>query len=366
VERPETSSRKRTAVVAGFAAWLRDSLSLRSTPTVVDHGQSTTGFSSDTFLLDLRWADGANEEHREVVLRLPPPVDSYPLFPSYRLDRQAAAMQLVGERSSAPVPEVLWVEEDPSALGTPFFVMDRRSGQVAPDMPPYTWGSWVTQLPHDTLHRMSEAAIDVLATVHSIEVTREVHQALTDFDHTAPALTSHLEALRSFYAWAAAGRSYPTVDRCFDQVEAAMPSLDGPNRVCWGDARMGNLLWDDAELTAVLDWEMVTIGPPELDVAWMLWFAEYFQGSAERQALPGAPGLLAATPSMARYEAVTGHRLRRMDWFLALTALHQVLIAIRTSTRAVAFGQMVAGDDHEALLHPLPDLVERLEALDEN
>ena len=43
-----------------------------------------------------------------------------------------------------PIPAVRFVEEGPTALGSPFFVMDRVDGRVPPDVMPYTLDSWVT------------------------------------------------------------------------------------------------------------------------------------------------------------------------------------------------------------------------------
>ena len=40
--------------------------------------------------------------------------------------------------------------------------------------------------------------------------------------------------------------------------------------LCWGDARPGNLMYRNDEVVAVLDWDMVHIGPPESDLAWFL------------------------------------------------------------------------------------------------
>ena len=38
----------------------------------------------------------------------------------------------------------------------------------------------------------------------------------------------------------------------------------------WGDARVGNILYRDFAPIAVLDWEMATVGPREVDLAWMI------------------------------------------------------------------------------------------------
>src|SRR5438067_12564039 len=59
-------------------------------------GPAGAGNSSDTMLFD------ANGE--SFLLRLAPSATSFPLFPQYDLARQAAAIHLVRNRSSVPVP----------------------------------------------------------------------------------------------------------------------------------------------------------------------------------------------------------------------------------------------------------------------
>ena len=41
-----------------------------------------------------------------------------------------------------------------------------------------------------------------------------------------------------------------------------------PNKLCWGDSRLGNVLYQDYKATALLDWEMSSIGDPVSDLAW--------------------------------------------------------------------------------------------------
>ena len=49
------------------------------------------------------------------------------------------------------------------------------------------------------------------------------------------------------------------------------PATEPPASLCWGDARIGNMLFhDDRSVASVLDWEMATIGPAEMDLAWYL------------------------------------------------------------------------------------------------
>ena len=70
--------------------------------------------------------------------------------------------------------------------------------------------------------------------------------------------------------------------------------------LAWGDSRIGNVLYQDFRPVAVLDWEMATVGPRELDVAWIIFAHMVFQ---ELAGLAGLPGL----PDVMREEDVRGH-----------------------------------------------------------
>ena len=48
----------------------------------------------------------------------------------------------------------------------------------------------------------------------------------------------------------------------------------------WGDARVGNILYRDFAPIAVLDWEMATVGPREVDLAWMIFLHAFFHDMA--------------------------------------------------------------------------------------
>lgn len=71
-----------------------------------------------------------------------------------------------------------------------------------------------------------------------------------------------------------------------DKVAAAEPVL------VWGDSRIGNVLYRDFSPVAVLDWEMATIEPRELDIAWISYAHIVFQELAGRAGLPGMPDFL--------------------------------------------------------------------------
>ena len=79
----------------------------------------------------------------------------------------------------------------------------------------------------------------------------------------------------------------------------------------WGDSRLANVLFRDAEPVAVLDWEAVALGPRELDLGWLIFFHDYFQRIARQAtATPGFPTSCGAPTSNAAYADATGHEPR--------------------------------------------------------
>ena len=90
------------------------------------------GMSSISLLFDATW----NGATHELVVRMPPDSGAFPVFPSYDLRMQFDVMSAVAANSDVPVPELLWIEEDPSALGAPFVVMRGVPGGVPTDNRP--------------------------------------------------------------------------------------------------------------------------------------------------------------------------------------------------------------------------------------
>jgi aminoglycoside phosphotransferase (APT) family kinase protein len=81
-----------------------------------------------------------------------------------------------------------------------------------------------------------------------------------------------------------------------------------PRRVtlCWGDARLGNLIIRGAEVVGVLDWEMALLGDPESDLLWFLlmdWALSEGHFVAPSKRLEGLPG---REETFARYRRATG------------------------------------------------------------
>ena len=110
----------------------------------------------------------------------------------------------------------------------------------------------------------------------------------------------------------------------------------------WGDARVGNVLYRDFQPVAVLDWEMVTLGPRELDVAWMIFAHMVFQELAGLATLPGLPDVMREEDVRATYSGSPGSnsatcmvlRLLRGDVGLRVHAHRRATSALRRDREA--------------------------------
>lgn len=285
----------------------------------------------------------------EYVLRLPPPADAFPLFPTYELHRQVAAMRLVSERTRVPIPRIVWFEPSGAFFGAPCFVMERVAGRAAPDMPPYTLEGWLLETTIAQRAQMERGVVDGLAAIHDLDAEPG---ELEPFDLDAPgdtALQRHFAHQRAYYDWIRGDDRIDLIDRMLAALEAQLPA-DEAAGLTWGDARLGNVLFRESEPVAFLDWEAAARGPRELDLGWLLYFADYYQRIAVRAGRSGLPDLLRPSAVVDRYVTITGHTPQNMEWHLAYAALRQALTSIRVTLRAVHFGERPPPTDPNDLI----------------
>jgi aminoglycoside phosphotransferase (APT) family kinase protein len=308
------------------------------------------GMSSETLLFDASW--GGSQQQR-FVARLRPAADAFPVFPTYDLERQVRVMRLVGERSAAPVPRVRWYEPDDAPVGAEFFVMDRVEGQVPPDVMPYVFdGSWVSDATPEQRAQLQARSVDLLAAIHGVEATPEETAFLDTVASGSTPLRRHFEQERAYYDWVRGDVRLPVIERAFDWLEAHWPeeAEAAGNVVCWGDARIGNVLYQDFEPQAVLDWEMATLAPRELDVGWFIFLHRFFDDIAADFGMAGLPDFLQRDAVAAQYAERTGHEPRDLDWFITYAATRHGSIMARTMGRRVHFGEAEMPDDPEEMV----------------
>jgi aminoglycoside phosphotransferase (APT) family kinase protein len=356
-ERPQVSTRDAGDLRARLDAWLAGRPEVGARPSIDSFERpETNGMSSETLLFDASWEapdDPGTRVTRRLVARLCPDTSAYPVFPTYDMAKQARVMQLVRDRTEAPVPVVRWNEPSADPLGAPFFVMDRVEGIVPPDVMPYTFdGSWVTDAAPEQRACLQSHAVATLAAIHGVAAgTPETRFLELDAPGDTP-LRRHFANERAYYEWVRQGHTYGVIERAFDWLESHWPeSAEGaPPVVLWGDARIGNMLFQDFEPTAVLDWEMASVGPREIDLGWFVFLHRFFEDLTSELGMAGLPDFLERTEVAAQYAAASGHEPRDLDWFITYAALRHGSVMARVLSRSVAFGEQQMPDDPQDLV----------------
>lgn len=346
------SSRDRSQLGPRLEGWLSHKIGTDVSVSGLA-GTSATGMSSDTILFEASWTSDGKQHRERLVARLAPDASDVPVFPSYDMERQARTISIVGELTDVPVPRVIGSETDATVIGAPFFVMSRIDGVVPPDVMPYTFGdNWLFDASAEDQRRLQASTIDVIASLHAIERPEAQFGFLAYDEAGSTALRRHVAHARAWYEFATGdGTRSPLAERGFDWLEQHRPTDEGEVVLCWGDARIGNVLYRDFRAVAVLDWEMAGLGPRELDVAWLLFSHRVFQHLAERFGAPGMPDFLRPDDVCAAYESKTGHTLRDLDFYMTYHAVQWAIVFLRTGYRGVRFGEREMPPDAEEFMH---------------
>jgi aminoglycoside phosphotransferase (APT) family kinase protein len=355
ISRLEHSSRDLTALPEVMSGWLSTVLPGGATPEItVESGVDSNGMSSETIILTGRWDEGGERREQKFVARVAPAEQDVPVFSSYRMDHQFDVIRLVAEKTDVPVPRVRWLEPTGSVLGTPFFLMDYVEGQVPPDVMPYTFGNnWFADSPAERQRELQDSTVELIAKLHSIPDPETTFGFLAD-GSDSNALRRNLNWLQSWYQFAVPdiGRS-ELLERALDWLESNWPAgvAAADPVLVWGDSRVGNVLYSDFRPVAVLDWEMATLGPREMDVAWVIFAHMVFQELAGLAGLPGLPDFMRESDVRATYAELSGVELGDLHWFYVYSGVIWACVFMRTSARRVRFGEIEKPGDVESLFY---------------
>jgi aminoglycoside phosphotransferase (APT) family kinase protein len=340
IARPRTSTRDRGELRERLERWLARRFGEADVSPLA--GPAGNGMSSETLLFDASWREGGARRGAALVARVAPDPAAVPVFPTYDMERQFRVMRALHELGALPVPRVLWCEMDAAPLGAPFFVMERVEGEVPPDIPPYTFGqSWLSKGTPEQLAKLQEGSVGLLAALFRVDRPSERFGFLTSTRPGTTPLRRFVAELRGFYEWVSAdGLRSPLIERCFAWLDAHWPAHEGPTVLSWGDARIGNVLYRDFAPAAALDWEMAALGPPELDLAWMITLHRFFDDLTRNAGMPGMPDLLKRDDVAASYEKRTGYAPRDLDFYTLLAALRHGIVMFRIARRMAHFGEV--------------------------
>lgn len=359
----QRSSRDPATVPGLLEEWLAGELPEGAEPRVTLHsGIDVNGMSSETLVFDATWTEGGEQRTGEYVARVAPAVADIPVFMDYALQDQYDAMRIVGERTDVPVPVVGLFEPTGDVLGTPFFLMDRIDGVVPPDVPPYNWGdNWLADASPEDRKRVQDNTVKAIAALHAIPDATDTFGFLDRAGYPGETpLRRNLEWARAWYEWAVPDiGSSPMVERALAWLEANEPESATDTVLCWGDSRIGNVMYQDFAPVGVLDWEMATVGPREMDLSWMVFAHQVFESITEVFGMPGMPDFMREEDVRATYADESGKELGDLTWYHLYNGVQWCVVFMRTGVRSIHFGEIEKPEDVETLFHCKP-LIERL------
>jgi aminoglycoside phosphotransferase (APT) family kinase protein len=178
--------------------------------------------------------------------------------------------------------------------------------------------------------------IECLAKIHRLDWKGLGFGFLEQPELGSNGLERQLEYYRRYLKWAARGEPQPTAEAALAWLEKQAPAGE-PTVLCWGDARIGNIIFDGTRPAAVLDWEMVTLGSPEQDLAWAIFLDRHHSEGIETPRLPGFPS---HEETVARYQKWTGHRVKHLRYYQVFAGFRFAVIFIRIAQQIVHYELM--------------------------
>jgi aminoglycoside phosphotransferase (APT) family kinase protein len=268
----------------------------------------------------------------ELVLRRPP---RGPLLPTaHDVVREARVMELLAAGGFEQVPAVRGVVDDGSVLGAPFYVMERSPGVVVREsLPPF--------LADDAAARRAVglALATTLGRIHRVDWAPFVEAGIGKpsgyLERQLRRWTGQREGIQA--AVAAAGgtaRELPDYDAVRDWLREHLPAESEP-AVVHGDYKLDNVIVEPTgagpRISAVVDWEMATVGDPRADLGYLL---SFWPEPGERvplaELVTTADGFPARAEMVAAWEAATGRSAGDTRWFVAL-AVWKLAILLEAS-----------------------------------
>lgn len=249
---------------------------------------------------------------------------------AHAVDREYKVLDALKD-SDVPVATVFHLCTDLSITGAMFYLMEFCDGNVywSPSLPEITTNALRTEM-YDAMNK-------VLVALHTVDIN-----ACGLDDYAKPG--NYFE--RQLGRWTKQYRitelqKIPAMDALSHWLENNLPEDDG--RVCLvhGDFRLDNMMFakDKAEIIAVLDWELSTLGHPFSDLAYQCMQLRMPQGMGGIDGLQGVDRAGLGIPTEEEYVASYCQRMgiAKIDnwsFYLAFSFFRLAAIAQGVAKRA--------------------------------
>ncbi|MEM1135429.1 MAG: phosphotransferase family protein [Bacteroidota bacterium] len=261
--------------------------------------QFPSGYSNLTYML--------KTGEKEYVLRKPPMgVNIKSAHDMHREFNMLCAIREVYEK----VPEPIFYCEDEKVIGTEFYLMERVNGIILRQKAPEG-----LSLNKHLMENFSMALIDNLVAIHKIDVTQE---AFNNIGKPEGYIKRQVEGWVKRYKNAAT-EEITDMEVAAEWMLGNMPTEGAPSLI-HNDYKYDNVVFSAenlSEITAVLDWEMSTVGEPLMDLGTTLayWADHDTHPALKAFSLTSLQGNLTRQQLAERYALKSGRDISHIVFF---------------------------------------------------
>jgi aminoglycoside phosphotransferase (APT) family kinase protein len=285
--------------------------------------QPSSGWSDEIFSLDLQWQERERTLRQSFVIRKHQKRGL--MSDEHDLSTQFKVLQILSLENILPLPKVYWYEEDETVLGSRFFVMEKLPGRSY-----VPWSSegrrfFEQAYEHGEIPRQF---VTFLARLHQIDYQAlGLDKVLVVPEQGTGYIDRKLHMLERLYEKYRFSPDPVFVD-ALEWLKKHRPPAQRYTLI-HGDYRTGNMLYDQQQITGILDWELVEIGDPMVDVA-------YVCAKANRMDSPRLCYLLDREWFLQQYQELTGLQFdeKVLHYY---EVFHQMRFALISLAAAKAF-----------------------------
>jgi aminoglycoside phosphotransferase (APT) family kinase protein len=267
------------------------------------------GQSNLTFLV-------SDAQERRWVLRRPPL--GHLLDSAHDVAREHRVLRALQE-TDVPTPAVYGLCEDTAVSDVPLLLMEHVDGLVVEDM------AIAESLAPAMRGAIGRSLAETLATIHAVALEQTGLDSLATH---APYAPRQLKRWRAQWEHSRS-RELPIVEQLAERLQAAMPE-PGELTLVHGDFHLLNVITSplDGSVSAVLDWELCTLGDPLADLGGLL--AYWPEPGDPAEALfpaPALPGFPNRAELSSTYAELTGRSLASVGFWHVLGLWKLAIIA---------------------------------------
>lgn len=211
-----------------------------------------------------------------------------------------------------PAPKPLLYCSDKSVIGSEFFLMERRNGIILRGHSPTELESSA-----EMQNKLCKSFIENLAALHSLDYDAA---GLSEWGKPDGYVGRQVEGWTKRY-FAAKTDEWPELEKVIEWLNKNIPTESGAS-IVHNDYKFDNIMLDPDDLTqiiAVLDWEMVTIGDPLMDLGTTLGYWMSREAGDKMLNMPFNPRVLMENITRAElvemYTAASGRNVSNMLFY---------------------------------------------------